>query len=141
MSQSVRELAIAFPFKIDANGKVAATVDQRKIWEGRVKSVIGTALNSRVYRPNFGCKVVGVIFDGDFNINEEIESAISTAFQLHLPLLALIDVQVQIEQSSRAVLVDVEYEIPQQGSFIAQFGLAAIDGTNPITEEVAWQST
>lgn len=141
MPQAARELAISLPFKIDANGKVGATVDQAKIWQDRVRTVVGTSLNSRVYRPSFGCKIANSIFDNDYNIESDIEEAISSAFQNHLSLLSLTDVQVNIEQSSRVIIVSIEYDVPQQGSFIAEFGVATIDGTNPLSEEVSWQST
>lgn len=134
------ELAISLPFKLDSNGKVSATADQSKIWINKVRSVIGTSLGERIYRPNFGSEIMESVFDGDFNVISEIESQIEKAFQRHLPLVTLQDVDVKIEQESRRILVDIQFEIPQGGSFVTQFGLATIDGTNPIQEEVSWQS-
>lgn len=141
MTQAVTELAMSLPFKVDSTGRIAATADQAKIWRDRVKSVIGTAYGQRVYRPNYGCEIVGSIFDGDFDVINEVEDKVSTAFSRHLPALQLTGVTARIEQESRVVLVDIEYTIPQGSSFAAQFGIATINGTAPIVEEVAWQTT
>lgn len=141
MANAVRELAISLPFKIDANGKIAATADPQTIWRDRVRSVIGTSLGQRVYRPSFGCEATNSIFEAEEDVRNEVEGQVVKAFQSFLPLLALRDVTSRIEQSSLRIIVEISYAIPSGGEFTSQFGIATIDGTNPIVEEVSWQTT
>lgn len=139
--QPVRELAMVLPFKIDSNGKIAATTDQSKIWQDRVRSVIGTAFGQRVYRPEFGCEAAGASFEPEQDVVNNIQQQIRKSFQKHLQLLSLKNVVVEIEQETRRILVSIEYSVPQGGRLLTQFGIAFIDGTNTIQEEVSWQIT
>lgn len=135
----VNELAIALPFSIDAFGTVNATVEQEKIWADRVRSVIGTALGERVYRPEFGCDAALVTYDDEEIVLSTIESSIRTAFQEFLPLLALHAVQVTVEELTRVIYVEVVYSTTGGADYLIKVGIATIDGTNPVSEEIAWQ--
>lgn len=141
MATAARELAISLPFKLDANGKVAATVDPATIWRDRVKSVIGTSLGQRVYRPSFGCEATNSVFDNEDDVLAEVEGQVTTAFQTFLPLLTLRDVSSQLEQESRRIFIEIKYATPTGSEYVQQFGVATIDGTNPIAEEISWLTT
>jgi len=141
MVATARELAISLPFKLDANGKVAATVDSATIWRDRVKSVIGTSLGQRVYRPSFGCEATNSIFDNEEDVLSDVEGQVTTAFQTFLPILSLREVSSQLEQESRRIFIEIRYSTPAGSEYVQQFGVATIDGTNPIAEEIAWQTT
>lgn len=133
------ELAISLPFRIDAFGTVAATIDQSKIWQDRVRSVIGTALGERVYQPDFGCNAALTAFDGIEDAISSIETDITVAMQQFLPLLALQSVVVEFDEGTNTISAEVQYSVPNSSSYVVKVGIATIDGTNPIQEEIAWQ--
>lgn len=135
----VTELAISLPFKIDALGKVGATVDQSKIWADRVRSVIGTALGQRVFRPEFGCNAALSVFNSEELVLRLIEEDITFAFQSHLPILVLDGVTAEVDPDTLVINVDVSYQTPNGADYAVQLGIATIDGNNPLSEEFAWQ--
>lgn len=138
-STPVSELAISLPFKIDALGKVGATIDQPKIWADRVRSVIGTALSQRVYRPNFGCNAAAEVFDSEDIVIVQIETDISTAFSSFLSVLSLNAVNVSIDPNTQIVTADVEYSTPNGVEYRVQLGIATINSDGTVSEEFTWQ--
>ena len=134
------ELAISLPFKIDALGKVGATVTREKIWLDKVRSVVGTALGQRVYRPGFGCNATLGVFDTEEYVLRTIEEDISTAFANFLPLLNLEVVEVSLEPETEIVTVEVQYETPNGSPNAVRLGIATINGNNAISEEFSWQT-
>lgn len=135
----VNELAIALPFVIDDFGTVNATAEQDKIWADRVRGVIGTALGERVYRPEFGCEAALVSFDNEELVLNTIEDSIRASFQSFLPLLALESVLVSVDEYTRVINVEVVYSTTGGASYLIKVGIATINGTNPISEEISWQ--
>lgn len=138
--QAISELAISLPFSIDAFGQVAGTSDQSKIWADRVRAVLGTAVNERVYRPDFGCAAAMGIYENEEFILGTIERDIQEAFDAYLPLLSLEQVNVGIDEYTRIITAEVEYSTPGGANYISKVGIATIQGTNPIVEEMKWQA-
>jgi len=138
--QAVSELAIALPFSIDAFGQVAATSDQSKIWADRVRAVLGTALNERIYRPEFGCAVASGVYENEEYILSTIEQEIQEAFGAFLPLLSLDEVEVTIDEFTRVITAEVQYSTPGGADYITKVGIATVQGTDPIVEEMKWQA-
>lgn len=134
----VTELAIALPFKIDALGKVAATVDQAKIWADRARSVIGTALGQRVYRPNFGCNATLGVYDSEEYVLETIKDDINVAFQSFLPLLTILEIQTEISPETRILTVDVSYSTPGGVDYQVRLGIATVEANGTVSEEFKW---
>lgn len=133
------ELAIALPFSIDAYGTIAATVDQAKIWADRVRSVIGTAVGERVMRPEFGCEAALNVFEPEESTVAILEDDIRRAFITFLPLCGLNGVSVSVNDETRVITAEVEYSTPNSESYLLQVGIATLNGTNPISEEITWQ--
>lgn len=133
------ELSISLPFKIDALGKVGATIDQSKIWADRVRSVIGTALGQRVYRPSFGCNATLGVFDTEEYVLTSIEEDVSRAFSTYLPLLELEELSVEVNPSTQIIEVNIQYLTPSGVDYAVRLGIATINGTDPISEEFSWQ--
>jgi phage baseplate assembly protein W len=134
------ELAISLPFKVDALGKVGATITQEKIWLDKVRSVIGTSLGQRVYRPSFGCNATLGIFDTEEYVLNTIEEDISRSFASFLPLLVLESVEVSVDAETETLTVEVQYETPSGSSNAVRLGIATINGNNAISEEFSWQT-
>lgn len=136
----LNEIAIALPFKIDSFGTVNASIDQSKIWQDRVRSVIGTAFGERVYRPLFGCAAATNIYESEEFILSTIEEDIRIAFQQFLPLLSLNSVEITLEESTRTIFAEVNYSTPSSAQYLIKVGIATIDGTNPVQEDIVWQT-
>ena len=134
------ELAISLPFKIDALGKVGATVTQEKIWIDKVRSVIGTALGQRVFRPSFGCNATLGVFDTEEYVLNTIEEDINRAFSAFLPLLNLESIDVKLDVETETISVEVRYETPSGSPNAVRLGIATINGNNAISEEFSWQT-
>lgn len=134
------ELAISLPFKIDPFGTVAATADQNKIWMDRVRSVIGTAMGERVFRSEFGCAVAGRTYDPEESVVAAIEDDIRAAFLSNLPLLTLVSIEVFLDEYTRVITAEVAYSTPTTSEVLVQVGIATLNGENPISEEIIWQT-
>ena len=76
----VTELAISLPFSINEFGSVANTTSQEKIWADRVRVAVGTGLNERVMRPDYGVDVRSALMD----TTEAAEALIRTEVKLSL---------------------------------------------------------
>lgn len=138
-SAPVRELAISLPFKIDALGKVGATVDQAKIWADRVRSVIGTAFGQRVYRPQFGCNATLSVYESQDLMKDQIIQDIEFAFREHLPLLTIDDINVEVELETQIINVNITYSTPSGLSYVVALGIASINTDGSVSEEFVWQ--
>lgn len=136
----VVELAISLPFKIDSLGVVAATADQDKIWADKVRSVIGTALGQRVFRPSFGCNATLGTFESEEFVRFTVEEDVRVAFQTYLQLVTLDAVYVSVDPTTLVVTVEISYVTPSGNGFISRLGIATLNGTAPISEEFVWQN-
>lgn len=136
----VFELAISLPFKVDALGKVGASVEQSKVWADRVRSVLGTAYGQRVYRPNFGCNATLGIFDSEEYVLEQIREDIDFAFQTFLPLLTVDSINVEIDPSTQVINTEVIYSTPSGADFQVVMGIASVGTDGTVSEEFRWQT-
>lgn len=139
-NRPLSELAISLPFKVDALGKVGATITQEKIWLDKVRGVIGTSLGQRIYRPGFGCNATLGIFDTEEYVLNTIEEDISRAFGGFLPLLVIENIDVDVNVETQTITVEVQYETPNGSLNAVRLGIATINGNNPISEEFSWQT-
>lgn len=135
----IRELTMSLPFRIDEYGTVAATVDQSKIWADRVRSVVGTAVGERVYRPEFGCDAATTVFETEEETEALLTTEIRNAFLDYLPLCSLEGVVVVVDEQTRVVNAEVTYTTPDSNTFSLQIGVATINGDQPISEEITWR--
>lgn len=133
-----QETAIALPFNINAYGKVNSTVDQRKIWADRVRSVIGTSLRERLMRPTFGTIIPFALFEGEGTAIQEVETEVEKAFNQQLPLLRLEDVAVTGDATTSELMVEVTYRLPNDLVVNTNIlvGLVVLTGSAPIYEEL-----
>lgn len=137
--RAVRELSMSLPFRVDAFGTIAATVDESKIWADRVRAVIGTAVGERVYRPEFGCRAATSVFETEEETEVLLRAEIRNAFLDYLPLCSLEDVTVSIDEVTRVINAEVVYRTPSSNEYSLQVGVATINGDQPISEEITWR--
>jgi phage baseplate assembly protein W len=135
----INEIAISLPFKVDSFGTISATVDQGKIWQDRARSVVGTAVGERVYRPKYGCEAANKMYESEELLLSTIEEDVRTSFQQFLPLLSLSSVEVSLQEETRTINVEISYATPSSAEYLIKIGIATIDGLSPIQEEIAWQ--
>ena len=107
-----REVTIALPFAINAYGRVNTTTERSKIWQDRVRSVIGTYLGERVMRPDFGSDVTDNVFESAEEAQTLIQTNIREAFAANLPSLTLTDVIVNYDENSGILEAEVIYSLP-----------------------------
>lgn len=128
------EQAIKLPFTIGFTGSIEATTDQRKIWDDRVLSVIGTAEGERVQRYYFGSKIHFDTFETVTAAESQIYSNISEAFSRYLPLLSFTDLQTSFSQDTGVLSVTVFYSLPDGTQGSTQVGTVQISGNQPPKE-------
>jgi len=104
--------AISIPFRFDGFGNVAASTDPQRVWGARVKSVLGTAVGSRVMRPEFGSDLPANLFSIVTTTPGYVESTVRAAGAAWLPDIDIVDVRVGSDDETFDVSVEVEYRIP-----------------------------
>lgn len=103
---------IAYPFRIDSHGKVADTTDPRKVWQDRVRSVLNTQLGDRVMRPLFGLNSGASLLNMGTPAASDLTNDIRQAFTQWLPMIALNEVETELDGDSGVLLVQVWFTIP-----------------------------
>lgn len=136
MSTPISDVAISLPFQITAFGKVNTTSDQSKIWQDRVKGVIGTIIGERVMRPTFGSKVGSQVFEDVDDLILNLEAAASKAFSSLLPSLTLEDVSVSFDTGDKVASVDITYSLPDKTFASASVAVATVSPSYSVIEEV-----
>ncbi len=131
------ETAISLPFAIDANGKVAITVTQEKIWADRVRGVIGTTFRERVMRPNFGSAVVETLFEQADESIVDITQQVEEAFDEFLPTLTLTDVVIDEDIENGTMNIDITYSLPNEKEVRTNIGVIDITRSQPPVEELS----
>jgi phage baseplate assembly protein W len=131
------EIAIALPFRLNSLGVIDTTSDQGKIWQDRVRSVLGTTLRERVMRPNVGTVIPYSLFDGVGDAASQVKNEVQHAFQQQLHLLTLTATDVTFNIDTETMDVAVTYTLPNQQKVTTNIGFISINGTNPAYEELA----
>lgn len=143
----IKEIAVSLPFTISPYGTVVSTEDQGKIWDDRVRTVIGTTIGERVMFPNFGTDIAKSVFSTQDGAEDEVTAAVEASFIQLLPLLTLDSTQVSFDQNSSTANVVITYRLPndeQRQTLVGPFALTediqyegrvSLRGDNPPIEE------
>jgi len=131
------EKAISLPFSLDPYGRITYTIDQNKIWQDKVLSVIGTTLRERVIRPRFGTLIAAKAFDNETLAETEIQSEIEYAFNTQLGLLTLESVSASFDAYTNTTNVEIVYGLPNNESVSTTIGLVTIDQNSTPRQENA----
>jgi phage baseplate assembly protein W len=133
---TVTEVAIAFPFSINSQGKVEVAVTQEKIWQDRVLAVIGTGFRERAYRPEFGSDLYSLDFSNFLDTEHvvaQVKHAISDAFSKYLPSLTLVAVNFSQDSDNSVTTVDIQYRLPNQTLVNTSLSTLSLNGNLPPT--------
>ena len=133
-----KELALSLPFSVNPYGRISTTTERSKIWQDRVRSVIGTFLGERVMRPNFGADVVDAVHETSEEAVIIIETQVRQAFNTYLPTLTLTDVITNYDESTGIMEVEIVYSLPEatvEDVSSTTIGLVRIAGTLPPLQE------
>lgn len=136
INKPIVEKAIALPFSVDSYGNIATATSPKKIWEDRVKSVIGTMLEERVMRPDFGTSVPKLVWDTSDFAQGSIESEVRRAFLSSLPLLELDEVVITYDEYTNIITANIIYSLPNDEQTTVNVGIANINRNNPVSEEL-----
>lgn len=131
------ELALVFPFSLDDYGNISVTSDPDRIWQDRVKSVIGTNIGERVMRPSFGTKVAFANWATRSAMEDIIQKEVNRAFFLHLPLLTVTDITFTYNDAENVANVFITYTLPDKREATTSVGVVVLNENNPPYEETA----
>jgi phage baseplate assembly protein W len=112
MESSITELAVSLPFTIGPTGRVMETSDQSKIWQDRVRSVIGTSVGERVMRYLYGSTLYREVFDNQTEVTEKVRGIVFDAFTNHIEVLDLEDVLTSFDEANGLMTVTITYRLP-----------------------------
>jgi phage baseplate assembly protein W len=129
------EIAVSLPFSINEFGSVASTTSQEKIWADRVRSAVGTGVNERLMRPNYGVDIRGAVMESSETAEELIKREVELAFTRDLTLLRLESVDTKFDPSESSVQVEITYLLPNRETEVILLGFATLSGSAPITED------
>ena len=133
-----REVALTLPFSVNAYGRINTTTERSKIWQDRVRSVVGTYLGERVMRPNFGSDVVDAVFENSDDAQITIETAIREAFNTFLPTLSVSEVRTNYDENTGILETEIVYALPDakiDELVSTTIGLVRIAGNLPAIQE------
>lgn len=133
-----KELALSLPFSVNPYGRISTTTERSKIWQDRVRSVVGTFLGERVMRPNFGADVVDAVHETSEEASIIVENQIRQAFNTYLPTLTLTEVKTKYDENTGIMDVEIVYSLPEatvEDVSSTTIGLVRIAGTLPPLQE------
>ena len=129
------EIAIALPFTINEFGSVSFTTSQEKIWADRVRAAVGTGVNERLMRPNYGVDVRAAVMDSTQEAEELIKREVELAFTRDLTLLKLESVVTSFDERLGILQVEITYLLPNRETEVVVLGFATLSGSTPLIED------
>jgi phage baseplate assembly protein W len=130
-----KEIALSFPFSLNDYGNITVTSDPDKIWKDRVAVVVGTQIGERVMRPQFGTKVAFAAWTTRTAMEEIIRKEVGQAFQRHLPLLTLENINFAYSDLDNIAQVEITYALPDNRQATTNVGVVVLNENNPPYEE------
>jgi phage baseplate assembly protein W len=131
----MKEVALSLPFSIDLYGAISATSEQPKIWQDRVRAVIGTNIRERVMKPDFGTSISTSFMETQEEAESSIKQEVQTAFANFLSPLYLNSVTTIFDEYEGSVNVSVNYNLPNNQTEITTVAVVYVLGTLPPYEE------
>ena len=107
MTRDIIGRGIEFPLTLDAHGGLAVSDGERSIRDA-ITMILGTSPGERLMRPEFGCRVHELVFDGiDALTVGRIEREVRVALDRWEPRIDVVDVRADTSRAGDGVL-DVE---------------------------------
>lgn len=103
---------IAFPMRVDAQGRIALVSQDRKIDEA-IRLIVSTSYGERPMRPEFGCGVHDYVFaPADQNTAGRISYEVRASLRRWEPRIDVNDVEVSFDPDDSSTLyIDIRYAI------------------------------
>ncbi|MEQ8981215.1 MAG: GPW/gp25 family protein [Deltaproteobacteria bacterium] len=118
-----RELGVgwAFPVRIDANGRFAMVEAERDVQEA-IRIILGTGVNERVMRPEFGSEVPQLLFEAKTSATaDHLERAIRDALAAHEPRIDVLEVSVaEDEEIETRLVASLSYRLRENNAIFNQ---------------------
>ena len=105
---------ISYPFRVGKHGRIADTVDTRKIWTDRVRAVLNTEIGDRVMRPSFGVDSTSAIMSIGTPAEVDLVEKVQEAFAAHLPSLSVTSVTTGRGEDGQTLTVEVVFTCPDR---------------------------
>ena len=135
LNKPIKEKAIALPFAVDYYGNINVAATQEKVWADRVRAVIGTMLEERIMRAEFGTEIPKLVWDTSDITVEFIQKEITNAFATYLPLLEVQTVETVFDENENIITANIAYSLPNNEEVIESIGIATISPTGALTED------
>lgn len=135
LNKPIKERAIALPFAVDYYGNINTAATQEKVWADRVRAVVGTMLEERLMRPEFGTEIPKLVWDTSDITIEFIQKEINNAFATYLPLLEVQTVETVFNENENIITANIAYSLPNNEEVIESIGIATISPTGALTED------
>jgi phage baseplate assembly protein W len=129
------EIVISLPVRLSPYGKIATTSDFSKVWQDKVLQVIGTQIGERVMRPMFGTNIAGELYATSETAEVGIKLEVEQAFAKSLQTLKLTSVNMSFEDSSGALNLEIEYQLPNNKTDSVIVAVGAVSGKKPAAQE------
>jgi phage baseplate assembly protein W len=129
------EITISLPFRLDAYGKIATTVDYSKIWQDRVLQVIATQIGERIMNNNFGTDITFEVFNSSDMAISHVKSEIQKAFTKYLQILTLSNTSVTYNDLTNQLIVEITYQLPNKKTDAVIVAVGAVSGKRPAYQE------
>lgn len=103
---------IAFPMRVDSQGRIALVSREREIEEA-IRLIVSTAYGERPMRPEFGCGVHDYVFaPADNNTAGRISYEVRTALRRWEPRIDIDEVEVSFDDLDTSTMyIDIRYSI------------------------------
>ena len=100
----------AFPLRTDATRRFALVSDTDELNQA-IRLILGTAPGERAMRPEFGCGIYDLLFDGaDTETSERIAYEVRVALTRWEPRIEILGIDVAPDPDNQAVVyIDIRY--------------------------------
>jgi uncharacterized protein len=101
-----------FPITTDAALKIETSSYEENIQES-IKIILGTRMGERVMRPDFGCGIHDLVFEGISSVSlGHIELSVSESLRKYEPRIELLSVDISTEQIDNGLLmISISYRV------------------------------
>jgi phage baseplate assembly protein W len=102
---------LSFPLRVNTKGEIALVSGAEDI-EQSIRIILGTMPGERVMRPTFGCQAHELLFEPrNATTVGLLQDYVEEALLMWEPRVEVVHVNVNNEDSSNALLVEIEYKI------------------------------
>ncbi|MCG8336761.1 MAG: GPW/gp25 family protein [Proteobacteria bacterium] len=108
----------SFPPEFGSNGSSIKMVDDETDVEQALRILFSTALEERLYRPDYGCDLRRFMFEEINNdLASQIQEMIVNAIDEYEPRIDLLRIEItESDETSQVLLIQIEYQVKETNS-------------------------